>query len=110
MSRSALTGCVWMLAVSAISGQAVEPPTSTPAAASEPASPLHRLWLDFAHLGTRDSLVVLGAGVGVSLLVHPRDRVVTTWASGSEPLDEVLDGGAVMGGGSIQIGGALATY
>lgn len=65
---------------------------------------------DFRRLPSRTTAVFLGIGGAASLAVHPRDEVLTRRASGSEPLDEVLDGGAVAGGGVVQFGAAFGAY
>jgi len=73
---------------------------------------------DFRHFFTsRDTYLLLTAGLAGSLAVHPLDdRVVASpfnserIGSTFETVDEILDPGAVLGGFEVQLGASLATY
>lgn len=94
------------------------PPVSAPAPAAAPdvqampsvLSLFTGLGRDIRHLPSRETAIVLGVAGGLSLAVHSHDADVTKSASGSEMTDEVLDAGATVGGGEVQIGLAVAAY
>lgn len=65
---------------------------------------------DLTRLPTRENLLWLGAGAGVSLLGHGADRAVTATLSASRRVEDTLDAGDAIGGVMFQVGGAFATY
>jgi membrane-associated phospholipid phosphatase len=65
---------------------------------------------DVRHLVDPGNLMVLGVAGGAALAVHGEDVDVTRRASGSEVIDETLDGGAFIGSGLFQFGAAFGTY
>ena len=65
---------------------------------------------DFGRFASRDTLIALGVGGGLSLAALPHDRRITEAASRSARLDAFFEFGAVSGDGWVQGGGAMATY
>jgi membrane-associated phospholipid phosphatase len=71
---------------------------------------LKPLGSDFKHLFTVNNGLIAGLGAAAALAVHPADHGVTTSFAGSHTVDETLDAGSVIGGGTIQFSAALGTY
>ena len=65
---------------------------------------------DLKRLPTANNAGILAIGGGAALLSHPADKSVTKKFSASAGLEETLEGGAVLGGFPLQIGGAFVTY
>lgn len=63
---------------------------------------------DFSRLATRTPFITLAAGGALAAAVHPADERVVRAMSGSEPVDETLDGGSI--GGNLQPVAAVAIY
>jgi membrane-associated phospholipid phosphatase len=88
-------------------------PARAQAPAQAPAG-FRALFVDLGHemrgLRSRGTLVTLGVGGALALAVHPADRTLTSRATGSLALDEVLDPGESGGSGWAQGGAALAAY
>jgi membrane-associated phospholipid phosphatase len=74
------------------------------------ASLFSKLPADLRRLPTLTNGVWLGGTGALAFAVHAKDRTITQQASGSLGLETLLDTGASMGGGFIQVGGALGTY
>jgi membrane-associated phospholipid phosphatase len=65
---------------------------------------------DVRHVASRDSAVILGAAGAASLAVSHADEAITRRAVQSLPLETVLDQGALMGDGIVQVGAAVGVY
>ena len=65
---------------------------------------------DLTRLPTAGNAAILGDGGGAALLSHPADKSVTKTFSTSDPLEDTLEAGAILGGFPLQIGGAFVTY
>src|ERR1043165_2898283 len=65
---------------------------------------------DLKRLPTTGNAGILAIGGGAALLSHPADKSVTNTFSSSDPLEDTLEAGQVLGGFPLQIGGAFATY
>jgi membrane-associated phospholipid phosphatase len=65
---------------------------------------------DFVQLASLRTVVLLGSGGALAVAVSPRDAELTRRAAASGMLEEVLDGGEVLGNGALHAGGAFATY
>jgi membrane-associated phospholipid phosphatase len=65
---------------------------------------------DFRNLPSRESGLILGIAGAASAGVHGQDRRITRAAVGSQPLDTMFEAGELLGGGVVQVGGALATF
>jgi membrane-associated phospholipid phosphatase len=65
---------------------------------------------DLKRLPTASNATILGIGGVAALGAHPADNSVTKTFSGSDPLEDTLEAGQVLGGFPLQIGGAFATY
>lgn len=93
-----------------------QPQTSTPqgecAIPEPPDEPglLRQIGGDFRRFTSRDTVIALGLGGGLSLAALPHDRRLTEAASRSAKLDGFFRFGAVSGGGWVEGGGAVATY
>lgn len=87
---------------------------TSPESRAEPtptfASLFRDLGRDFRRLPSTETAVILGAGGAMAFAVRDEDRDLTRKAAASHPLDEALDGGAVVGSGIAQFGLALGTY
>ena len=64
---------------------------------------------------TRGTYLTLGAGLGTSLGLRPLDQPISTSRFNAElyensGVDRMFEGGEVLGGGFLQIGGAFLTY
>ena len=68
------------------------------------------LWTDIRHLPSKDTAWVLGIGTAATLAVHPADHNLTFSPSREDAGEESLDGGDSLGGGFVQVGGAIAIY
>jgi membrane-associated phospholipid phosphatase len=62
---------------------------------------------DFAHIPSRDSLIVLGVGTALTLAVHPFDKDVNAHLGGAHAF---FAPGKVVGDGFMQAGLAVGTY
>ncbi len=67
-----------------------------------------RIVHDFGRLATPTPLITLAAGGALAAAVHPADQHVVKAMTGSEPVDETLDGGSL--GGYLQPFAAVAVY
>ena len=65
---------------------------------------------DLKRLPSTGNAGILAIGGGAALFSHPADKSVTEKFSTSTGLEETLEGGAVLGGFPLQIGGAFLTY
>lgn len=65
---------------------------------------------DVSRLPSTANFLTLFAGGVAAQAVHHEDVSLTARASASVPLDEILDGGARIGGGWVQVGGAVGVY
>jgi membrane-associated phospholipid phosphatase len=65
---------------------------------------------DLTRLPTAGNAGILALGGSAALMSHPADKSVTKTFSTSDPLEDTLEAGAVLGGFPLQIGGAFATY
>jgi membrane-associated phospholipid phosphatase len=106
-----------LLALVVLSGVGLLPPavvSAQTAAAPEATLPsfaslFRDLPGDFANLASPESVIILGAGGGLSAAVHPRDASITrNLSTGS--LEGPLDSGRILGDGFVQAGGAFATF
>lgn len=96
---------------------AVTPPVNRHA---EPARPEHVMpsWgslfgdlpRDTRRLPSKANALWLGGAGAVALAVHNQDARLTRNAVTSAGLDSTLEAGALVGGGIIQVGGALGTF
>lgn len=120
-SRLAMLALILLFRPGATHAQSPTPPSASEPAASiqSPSamdssasfSGLFRLvGADLARLPSRETVLWLGAGAGLSLLGHRADRQVTATLSGSQPVEEALDPGQVIGGVPFQLGATVATY
>jgi membrane-associated phospholipid phosphatase len=65
---------------------------------------------DVRRLPSHDTLTWLSIGVAASAIAHAGDARVTRSLSGSNRLDGMFESGSMIGGLSVQLGGAFATY
>lgn len=65
---------------------------------------------DLKRLPTAGNAGILALGGGGSLLSRPADQSVTRTFSNSDPLEDTLEAGAVLGGFPLQMSGAFLTY
>ena len=65
---------------------------------------------DVRRLPARETLTVLTIGAVASAIAHSADARLTSGLSGSNRLDATFEPGATIGGLSVQLGGAFATY
>jgi membrane-associated phospholipid phosphatase len=65
---------------------------------------------DLKRLPTAGNAMILGVGGVAAAGLHPADTSVTKTFSSSDPLEDTLEAGQVLGGFPLQIGGAFATY
>ncbi len=96
--------------------QAAQPgllPTTPPAALSDRTSlqslvgSLHR---DLRRVATPDqALILMGAGAAAAI-VHPFDARMTRRLSAAPAFEHVFDGGQIVGGTLVQVGGSIATF
>jgi membrane-associated phospholipid phosphatase len=93
-------------------GANAEPPHRPPPAGPPPKhtgvkATLKAIPGDFAHIPSRDSLIVLGVGSALTLAAHPFDTDLnahlTGWSGFFAP-------GKVVGDGAVQVGAAIGTY
>ncbi len=113
---------VWVLGVSPLLAQSPsspkkpDPPIAVRAPPSKaitlpPVSSLFRdLARDVQRLPSLENAVVLGVGGASSLAIRNHDRRITTHLALSATLDRVFEPGAVLGGGYVHGGAAVATY
>lgn len=126
LDRRAGIGCA-LTAALVLSGAApsfaqaavdVEPLVASQAPAPLPVAPavpsLSHLFKDtpgdFRRLWSKNALTWLGIGASAALVARPADAAVVDGLSGSRSLHEALEAGQLLGGFSVQLGGALATY
>lgn len=114
LSVCLIAGPAW-----AQTGAAPSPPTppsthSAPAPGSFSVPSFRSLFTDLGQdvrrLGSRDTALILGLGVGLGAAVHSQDGSLTRRAAQSTTLDSVFETGAFGGSGLIQVGGAFGTY
>jgi membrane-associated phospholipid phosphatase len=89
--------------------------TASPAAAQTPDTATSRnlfkaLAADFRHFPSKSTALTLGIGGAIALSASPADARLTREARQSVPIEETLDAGAVLGGGLVQLGGAVGSY
>jgi membrane-associated phospholipid phosphatase len=93
--------------------------TATPAAAQSQAAEAEMpsvrslftdLGQDVAHLRTWSTVETLAAGGGIAAALKHEDARLTRHAAGARGAEEILDPGEVIGDGTLQAAGALATY
>ena len=112
---------VWVLSASPLLAQSPSLPKepAPPIAASAPApatalpsvSSLFRdLGRDVRRLPSLETAIVLGVGGATSLGIRNQDRRITSDLASSATLDRVFEPGAVLGGGYVHAGVAVATY
>lgn len=86
------------------------PPASTTAVMPSFRSLFTDLPADVKRLPTVANAVWLAGAGALALGVHSGDATLTRRAVGSAGWDAALDSGATLGGGLVQIGGAMGTY
>jgi PAP2 superfamily len=65
---------------------------------------------DFRHLPSKSTALTLGIGGAIAVSTSPADARLTRDARQSVPIEESLDAGAMLGGGLVQLGGAVASF
>ena len=65
---------------------------------------------DLKRLPTASNAMILGIGGVAAAGLHPADKSVTKSFSNSEPLEDTLEAGQVLGGFPLQIGAAFTAY
>jgi len=65
---------------------------------------------NFRNLPSVATGLILGVGGGLAATAHLEDAEITRHWPGSAPLEAIFEPGAVMGGGWVQVGGAVGTY
>ena len=65
---------------------------------------------DFRRLPSKTNALWLGGAGALAFGLHNEDATLTRKAVGSAELDATLEAGAFIGGGFIQVGGALGTF
>ena len=65
---------------------------------------------DARHVPSKANALWLAGGGALALGLHNEDANLTRRAVGSAGLDATLEAGAFLGGGVIQVGGALSTF
>src|SRR5262245_12239717 len=108
MSRSLCVVYVWLsCALPALAQQTAQNDQAPP-----PKRPSIGLLVisDFSHVPRAANLAILAAGAGLSLAEAPHDRVLTRDLSAAPTWELALDSGATIGDGTVQVGGAVATY
>src|SRR5690349_12157583 len=103
MSRICVVTLACLLGAAPAWGQSITAPPSL-------GSLFRDLGQDVARMPSRESAIIVGLAAALSAGSRHRDAEITASASGNQTLDESLDGGAVLGSGWVQIGGALTTY
>lgn len=100
--------------VRASGSQVTASPTPPPAPAVESmpswASLFTELPRDVRRLPSKANALWLGGAGTVALALHNEDATLTRKAVASPGLDTTLEAGAFVGGGLIQVGGALGTF
>ena len=96
------------------------PPADAPQSAAAPAaeaggnSTLRSAFKDLPHalarVGGWRNLAFIAAGGGAAAAVHPQDFDLTADAARSPTVDRLTEGGSIVGGGYVQIGGAAALW
>ena len=123
-ARGLIAGAVLLTSATATAQSGTDPVRPQPTAQSAPAEPspapdagmpsaaslVTDLPGDLRRLPTVANALWLGAAGVLALAVHPADARVTREASGSLPFETVFDSGASLGGGLVQVGGAVGTY
>jgi membrane-associated phospholipid phosphatase len=112
-----------LLAASPLRAQEAPEPSSGPAVEAQttdvPHTPEETNWAsllkdtgsDFASFPRRTSTwVILAAGAGLALAVHPADEYVERHAIGNPTADRIFATGKVIGSAPFQIGTALTLY
>jgi membrane-associated phospholipid phosphatase len=65
---------------------------------------------DLRRVATRDqALILVGAGAAAAI-VHPFDTRMTRRVSSSPAFEHAFDGGQIIGGTLVQVGGSMATF
>ncbi len=97
-----------------VSAAATPQSTASPAARPETMPSWGSLFSDlphdFARLPTKTNALWLGGAGALAFGLHNEDATLTRQAVGSAELDATLEAGAFVGGGFIQVGGALGTF
>lgn len=90
---------------------AIAPASGSEAVANNPFTHLFsNLWTDLRHIPSKDNAWIVGVGGAAALAVHPADHELT-FSPGREGVgEESFDGGSSLGGGLVQVGGAIAVY
>lgn len=100
-----------LLLTAPVSAQAqATAPTSEEITLPSASSLFRDLARDVRQLPSLENAVVLGIAGATSLGIRNHDRRITTHFASSATLDRVLESGAIIGGGYLQVGAALATY
>jgi len=114
LSRSVSAALVAILLGGATSALAQSDGRSRPACQDQAAPSFGRLVTgtvgDFRRLPSRETVVWLTAGGVAALGAHSADSHTTRTLSGSQPLHEALESGAVVGSTPVQLGAAFTTY
>jgi hypothetical protein len=108
MSRPGFVLFVCLLAATPVAAQ--DAPTSPAPAIPSFRSLFVDLPSDALHLGTLHTLEVVGAGAILAVAVAAEDGDITRRAVAARTMESALDPGQVLGGGVMQLGGALGTY
>lgn len=91
-------------------------PTATAAAGADDtgSTTLRSAFKDLPHALARvagwRNLAIIAAGGSAAAAVHPQDPDLTADAARSPTVDRLTEGGSIVGGGYVQVGGAAAVW
>jgi PAP2 superfamily len=92
-------------------GGTVQLPHPKPAnSESEARVMLRQIGSDFRHFPSLETALWVGGGGTVSLVARPNEKRLNVRFAGDEWVDDVYDGGYVIGAGYTQVGAAILTY
>jgi hypothetical protein len=77
---------------------------------SEPVILLRQIGSDFRHFPSLDSALWVAGGGFLSLVARPNEKRVNVRFVGAEWVDDLYEGGYIIGAGYTQVGAALLTY
>lgn len=102
-----LEAALLLAALGASPAAADTPPAGPPPPHTGVKATLKAIPGDFAHIPSRDSLIVLGAGSALTLAAHPFDKDVNAHLRGAHAF---FAPGKFAGEGAVQVGLAIGTY